>query len=164
VLGLTFAATHVKLVAASKPVPVPPVPDKPTEIQPVSIVASEDFGANEFANSLAVYTVPAGKRLVIQYVSGEAGLPAGQAITRQIVGVSDPSQPLNDLSDVFLPTSSSVPCTGGCGGDQALVINQAVTLYAEAGQQINLSVARNGSTGTGFVLMDVIGYLVDQSK
>ncbi len=51
---------------------------------PVQVMGNCDMSGNVVACNAVLYTVPAGKRLVIQYASMEAALPVGQTARMSI--------------------------------------------------------------------------------
>lgn len=94
-------------------------------------------------------TVPVGKRLVIEYVSGN-----GQALAGQPLHVSLTVPGVNANYD-FLPSK-----WGGDGTTDFFVLSQATRLYADSGA-IAVCVERIGTMGTATFRVALAGYLVD---
>ena len=89
--------------------------------------------------------VPAGKRLVIEYVSVRASLPVGQRIvSASVVGN-------------FFP----VTFQGSNGISDTSVGGQLVRAYADAGGTPTVFLIRSSSIGTGVAIASISGYLID---
>lgn len=100
-----------------------------------------------------IYTVPAGKRLVIEFASMNANLPAGQ--TAQLaIQTSAGGETVNHH---FPLTPPAVPFQG----QGAAAAGQQVRLYADAGTVVTVQGTRNIATGTAFFNFSISGYLVD---
>src|SRR5262249_3408777 len=85
--------------------------------QPVTMGDVEHFvNGGQFSGSDLIYTVPEGKRLVVQYFSAEAFVPPGQAIVRQLVQIEDPNRPGFSIAALFFQPPAGVPCGGTCIG------------------------------------------------
>jgi hypothetical protein len=126
------------------PLPVRDV-DNPAR-QPVSATAncSESTGTNCEAT---IYSVPAGKRLVIEYVSFQARVPFGQVAYMSITG--GPYFP-------FSQPAVSFP------GANVVRFAEQVRLYSEPGTTLVVQGERTGSglSSTNFSFF-ISGYLVD---
>jgi hypothetical protein len=105
-----------------------------------------------------MYTVPAGKRLVIEFVSVRTFvLPPGQKLFVE-VGVSD-GQTTYDIN--LAPTLVGTFTVGnGVQGDHS-AISQQTRLYANAGDTVRAFVQKNDDVGAGQATITVMGYLVD---
>jgi hypothetical protein len=102
----------------------------------------------------AVFQVPAGKRLVIEYVSAMGNVPVGQRV--QFVNVntfSSGSLVFHYLRATEMGTSSATPGVG-------YIASEAVRFYADPGTQVRVAVNRNDGAGTGTFTIAVSGYLV----
>ena len=94
---------------------------------------------------LGAYTVPAGKRLVIQYIFGQASLPDGQRLSLGTINIF----PVHFTdSGMFL---------GELISDATIQVNY--TLLADT--RLDFPAFRSGSSGIGRVFMGFSGYLED---
>ena len=145
-----------------KTVKPPPVPRKPS-CTPVCEVNNPDkypFQANvdislpagtEGQNGFV--TVPAGKRLVIEYVSGQAFLPTGQkALFSVIVSLQ------GQATGTWHYLESTV--VGPFGSQDCFQCGRPVKLYADPGTTVMLRTDRNSPTGAGLSRMTLSGHLV----
>jgi hypothetical protein len=106
-----------------------------------------------------MYTVPAGKRLVIEFVSVRTFvLPPGQTFSVE-VGVSD-GQTTYDIN--LAPTLVGT-FTVGTGGNKVArsAISQQTRVYANAGDTIRAFAQKGDDVGAGQANITVMGYLVD---
>ncbi len=98
-------------------------------------------------------TVPAGKRLVIQYVSGQAFLPSGQkALFSVIVSLQGQS-----VGTTHYLESTAI---GPFGSQDCFQCGRMVQLYADAGNTVMLRTDRDSPTSTGLSRMSLSGHLV----
>ncbi len=99
-------------------------------------------------------TVPANKRLVIEYASGEAFMPTGQkclfSVITTIGGASTGTRHYLD-SDAL----------GKFGAPDYFRAGQVVRLYADPKTTVMLRADRDVATGTATARMSISGYLVD---
>lgn len=149
---------------ASKKKPPKPSPGKPkSPCTPVCEVNNGDkhpFQSNvqidlppstEGQNGFV--TVPAGKRLVIEYVSGQAFLPSGQkALFSVIVSLQGQS------TGTWHYLESTV--VGPFGSQDCFQCGRLVKLYADPGTTVMLRTDRDSPTGTGISRMTLSGHLV----
>ena len=101
------------------------------------------------------FIVPAGKRLVIEQVSGRFTAPAGQ--TLDLVVQTGPSEA--PATHYYLPVRQGplAPLSG-----DGFVLNQLSRQYAEPGSNVGVILQRRGGTdGEASGLMTFTGYLVD---
>ena len=100
------------------------------------------------------FTAPAGKTLVIEYVSGNCFVPSGQSCVLSIlteVGAAKTGTPFNLDTD-------NVGAFGG--GNDLWRAGQQVLLYAAGGTTVTLRVDRNASTGSAApIVMSLSGHL-----
>src|SRR5215471_14695913 len=83
-------AENVKIV--NTPLPTRDV-DNPAS-QPVQVEAGQAIG--QFTGQAVLFTVPAGKRLVVEHFSSEMGIATGTAVDRYLLSIADnPAQPGN---------------------------------------------------------------------
>ncbi|SRR6266496_3376713 len=135
--------------AASKPVPVT-VHEPPLE--PVQERVTVGLGAGESDEQVPVYTVPAGKRLIVEFVSANGALD-GDALVLAEVKVG---------SGLFVPRVT-LPLTRTRDFGPFAAAEQ-VTLYAEPGQTVFARFVHNpgGTENVSFVAhFTVVGHLVD---
>jgi hypothetical protein len=99
-------------------------------------------------------TVPTGKRLVIEYASGEAFIPTGQkclfSVITTIGGAPTGTRHYLD-SDAM----------GKFGAPDYFRAGQVVRLYADPKTTVMLRVDRDIATGDATARMSISGYLVD---
>ena len=127
--------------------------------QPVIRLADDvNVLVGETQASKQMYTVPAGKRLVIEFVSVRTFVDPGQKVFVE-VGVSD-GQTSYDIN--LAPTLVGKFPAGNSGlfGDRS-AISQQTRLYANAGDTVHAFVQKNDDTGAGQANINVTGYLVD---
>ncbi len=100
-------------------------------------------------------TVPAGKRLVIEFVTMTGQVPAGQHA--EIFEITTSTDPLGGVSHqlVINPQPDAVI------GDALFRSSQQVKLYANAGTQVNVLFRRSSSAGLATFGATISGYLVD---
>ncbi|MBV8201047.1 MAG: hypothetical protein JOZ15_10540 [Acidobacteria bacterium] len=104
-------------------------------------------GENGFVN------VPNGKRLVIEYVSGEAFLPKGQkALFSVITSLQGEATGISHYLD-----SDAI---GHFGAPDYFRAGQVVRLYADPGTIVMLRADRDLATGEGLARMSISGELV----
>jgi hypothetical protein len=145
---------------AKTPLPTRDV-DNPAR-QPIQVQAGQGIG--QFTGlPLVVYTVPPGKRLVVEHFSSELGTPTGTAIDRYILAVAnDPAQPSTASFVHFIPPAYHAPCGLCVAGSELWVASQPIRMYVDAGKALVASVSSSTSAGPNtFVFYSVSGYLVD---
>jgi hypothetical protein len=107
-----------------------------------------------------VYTVPTGKRLVIEYVASEFILNGASSTGRGLLSV-DVTNPGSFKTPHAIGTSSeAVPCTGT---QACLVISKVVRIYADPGARIGFTASGTQTLPPvlSFVSVIVNGHLVD---
>lgn len=171
-LALTLAAVLLPQAAQaqySSPVRVAnteaqPVPVKNLDHgarQPVYLHASVDFYDGSYyphtLPSANLYTVPANKRLVLEYFSADIPAMVGQRVRIGIITASAG----NPTALYFMPLGT--PIAFDPFGTQATAIaSNLIHIYCDAGSTVHLSVSRNapsGDTSNGEITLS--GYLVD---
>ncbi|MBZ5728289.1 MAG: hypothetical protein LAP87_25300 [Acidobacteriia bacterium] len=140
-----------KKVAATKCTPVCDV-DSPAR-QPFQ-AAVEIKLPNGTGGQNGFVVVPKGKRLVIEYASGEAFLPTGQkglfSVITSLAGQTTGTRHYLD-SDAL----------GKFGAPDYFRAGQVVRLYADQGTTVMLRADRDIATGDGLARMSISGHLVD---
>ena len=121
-------------------------------LQPFAKEVAGSFTANGVSAS-AMFTVPAGKRLVIETVSLLIFLPSGQNFDSVSIATSVGGQVVNySLFPGPIPQS---------GGASLYGITQPLKIYADAGTQVVATGLRAIASGDGTLNLVVSGYLVD---
>ena len=98
--------------------------------------------------------VPTHKRLVIEYVSGQAFLPSGQKALFSVI-VSLQGQPTG--TSHYLESTA----VGAFGGQDCFQCGRPVRLYADGGTTVMLRTDRDAPSGTGIARMTLSGHLID---
>jgi hypothetical protein len=111
---------------------------------PIQIRGNGDMPGNVVAFEIPIYTVPAGKRLVIEYASMEATLPVGQTV-RMCIQILKGSPPGIDWVNHFLPMSA--PAMAGLFTVHSTSVGQMVRAYADEGNVVRIVAQRNDGTG-----------------
>jgi hypothetical protein len=109
-----------------------------------------------FSGGSATFTVPAGKRLVIEYVSFNIPLTNGQSV----LGVSVEVENSNANQ---IPIGHEIPVLYTVADSTLLrsIGASATRLYADPGSTVRIRAARSGSTGQDIAPVNVSGYFVD---
>lgn len=136
----------------NSPLPVRDV-DNPAR-QPVQAHASCD-GTGATGCSTSIFVVPPGKRLVIEYASMQAGIPAGQVALFEIQTIAGGAS-----GSVEHSFPLSAPSVSGFGGGLTAV-GQQVRVYADPGITVNVSGRRNIVAGDARFSFSISGHLVD---
>jgi hypothetical protein len=149
---------------ASNPVAVQPVPAR--QAVPLACVANFDSGSDSgqctfFDSTFNTYTVPAGKRLVIDSESGSCNVPAGQR-------VQDPSINLNVLnaagffsSFVGFSQNYEGSRSGGAGTNDLYHLAGDGLAYVDPGKTLSFGAGRNATDGEGSCAINVQAHLED---
>jgi hypothetical protein len=127
-------------------------------------------GGTEDTCTNALFQVPTGKRLVLEYASVKACLTAGQVAVPLIsinpsscqVGTSCGVSRLYymNMTPAAVATDAATVCPAS--GDGITSVGQSVRIYADAGEVVVVGALRNkGETGSGGYLFGLSGYLVD---
>ena len=139
------------------PVPVS-VANTPLATRPVDIATPAQPFAKRmdltFVGGIAKqsFTVPANKRLVLTYVSTNCGIAPGAK------AFFDLSTTVNGQEvEAHLPL---VP-QGTIFGDDIFALSCPVTVYADSGSKVDVSVLDSDTAGTGGLIVGLYGYYVD---
>ena len=136
-----------------------PVPVKQVAIAPVQLMRFATFNSgSQFSDTLTLYTVPAGKILVIDQVSIAANLfDTGQSLTHVLVQTT--------FGDFIPYTLSIQPVDEGTFASTGAHVFRATvqtTAYAGPGTQVTATGTRNGPAGTTDSLgIGFSGHLID---
>ena len=142
----------------SRPVPVREVGDparQAVQVQSACVIAS--FQPFLGCTPADHYTVPAGKRLVIEYASLKAFLPPGQAAVMGIETILN-----NEPVKHSLPQTPAVVTTNPLLGDGSLNVvttGQQMRIYGDG--SVTVKAERTGDTGSATFIFTISGYLVD---
>ncbi len=98
--------------------------------------------------------VPSGKRLVIEYASGEAFVPTGQKALLSVITSLHGQQ---TGTRHYLQTTTA----GSFGAPDYFSAGQVVRLYADAGTTVMLRADRNNPTGSAIARLSISGELID---
>jgi hypothetical protein len=150
-------ATLVQVVnTASNPVPVQGVHAR----QAVQLNLSFSMNAGTTFNfetyqdgSFQPYTVPSGKRLVIELGSAFCNVPAGQTIIWPIVSSS--------IGSGFANVTFNQHFDGTDGTNSFYSLSLAGPLYADPATQVTVSWNRSGSSGQANCQFSATGHLED---
>jgi hypothetical protein len=123
-------------------------------LQPVSVNAVGTF-TNSSPINLDVFTVPAGKRFVLEDISGEADMTSGQRIGELVLRGSSSRHEVYAGPPVFIGTQF------GPSGSDVFEFARLARAYFEPGEDVTATAFELGSVSNGQVAIDVHGYLVD---
>ncbi len=138
-------------VATTSPVPVVNINDAR---QPYQLATnSTQNGTN--VSLVTIGTVPAGKRLVIEFVTMTGQVPPGQHV--EIFQITTVTDPIGGVTHDLLVN----PQPDAVIGDALFRASQQVKLYANAGSQVKVLFRRNSSAGLATFGATISGYLVD---
>jgi hypothetical protein len=116
-----------------------------TSRTPTEIDLSAGFSnGDSMASPLATYTVPSGKRLVLEYVSAFSGIQPGQHLLEC---------DLNNL--LFIPFIDG----GSDSATEYFSFSQTVKFAFNAGTVISIDATRSGTSNGGLVQVHGFGYL-----
>jgi hypothetical protein len=96
--------------------------------------------------------VPAGKRLVIEFMSAQVRIPTGQFVTGEFATT------VGGLSAVHYLAMTP---QGKFGGGDIFALSQPMEVSADPNTPVRIHMFRSDVTGQGFVQLSVSGYLVD---
>ena len=140
---------------SANPVPVTSADDPGR--QAFAFFKSDSFGPDEDSHHVS-FTVPAGKRLVIESVSVNGLVDTGTG--QKIVDAGVQAQVNGQLEDYimapqFTGTSSSA--------DDVYTVSQPTTIYADSGTDVLVFTARNTFNGGAIMNVSVQGHLINCS-
>jgi hypothetical protein len=127
-------------------------------LQPAEETEAFTVGPSTTGGGGTVYTVPAGKRLVIETATAIADLPTGQrASANLLINLAGATGRTGPGIGVFgIPMSLSFD-----SGTVALSMGSLGShMYADAGTTVDVSVARSDGAGSGTFTVAIAGYLV----
>ena len=109
-----------------------------------------------------IYTVPAGKRLVIEYASLGVCILPGQSATLNIATTTSGQSAnhyLNGTPPAAGPGTAAIGCNSG--PSSFVATGQQVKIYADAGTGVVVTGDRNSTDGSANFHFSISGYLVD---
>jgi len=170
--GMVFVLVAPHCVEAAKPSdvivvnePTEPVPtrdvDHPAR-RPVQKLAVAPTGTLPGPANFVLFTVPAGKRLVVEHFSSEVGILSTASVDRYVLGIETPSKPGVSIFNHFIAPSYHSPC-GTCGsGTELFVASQPIRMYVNGGDTLVVNITFSGAVGPdAFGFFAITGYLVD---
>ncbi len=157
---VTIGGTPGVTVANGPTQPVPTTNRVGPGFQPVSLQPPVTVSANtENGWNGNFYTVPAGKRLVIDYIGAACATPVGENVLGIVVEAMPSSGPATSLA---IAPAGSPTVYLDAPQLQAIMVSQKVEMFANAGDSITVGVFTNGGpSGASFANITVNGYLVD---
>lgn len=119
--------------------------------QPVQLNFAETIpaGSTQASFGTVIYTVPAGKRLVLEYFYGHAVAPAGQGVNVALL-FPDYYYPLQERSGIFADPGRSL-----------FQSNEPVRIYYDPGATVRILTYRNQTAGSASTNTRLNGHLVD---
>jgi hypothetical protein len=122
--------------------------------QPFQVSANSTQVGNN-VSTVTIATVPAGKRLVIEWVSMTGQVPPTQHA--EIMEISTIAGPFGGASHQFVIEEQPDAVIG----DALFRSNQSLRLYADPGTQVSALFRRNSGAGLATWNATISGYLVD---
>ena len=146
--------------ATSSPVPVRDMNDGIQPVQATGSCSSPAFTIG--CGPLTIYTVPPGKRLVIEYASMNACLLPGQTIELQIETELCSQFVTHNLPSVstVTPGAGVIACNAPSASTQ-VSSGEVVHLYADPGTPVLATGLRDSNTGLTSFSFSISGHLVD---
>jgi hypothetical protein len=140
---------------AAHPVPVTSADDSGR--QSFAFFKNDSFGSPEDSHNVS-FTVPDGKRLVIESVSINVGVDSGSG--QKIVLTAVQAVTNGHLEDyIMAPTFSGTSTSGR----DLYTVSQPTTIYADGGTEVHVFATRNTFTGGAIMNASVQGHLIDCS-
>jgi hypothetical protein len=159
VVGTTSVSGPV--VVGNTPANAIPVKEvSPPVLQPF-VHSFSDLGFNsgeDRSESKRAFTVPAGKRLVLEDISIGANLGTGQRVEIDLIRIGTGGEYNRHGIAVFYQVS--LPSISGPGID-FLAGGRPIRLYLEPGEQLTVTAARDSTALGAFIDVFVYGYFVD---
>jgi hypothetical protein len=103
--------------------------------------------APSFRTNFPVFTVPNGKRLVVDFVSAEGIAPTGQTVTAFVLAVRDrpgDEHAIFSFAHVIGPTSHG---PGAAAGQDLFIASQQMELFVDPGKELIVNVESNCPQG-----------------
>jgi hypothetical protein len=124
----------------------------PAALGPVARTDQADFSSTNRVETGTIYTVPAGKRLVIEVVSGRAVVASGTKVrSTMVTRVASGS-----MNTHLTWTLQSVE-----GTHQIFALTHPIRLYADAGTKVDITTTRSTLANSGGITYSFSGYLIN---
>ena len=142
------AGGPIAVSVANTPLPVSSADSRDKQV--VQLTQNMSFPAGQAVATVSVYTVPTGKRLVINGVSAynSSAYPDAYSVTYGVSGGSQPGFVVRTFN--VLPDAARLE-TGG----------STLPLYADSGGEVLVQVSRNDPGSKRPFIVTLTGYLVD---
>ena len=152
VFCLALLSATVGALAAGRAASADPAPQGADDAkQPFQKMLVATLDGSEF-NETVSFTVPAGKRLVIETVSANAAMPTGQ---KAIINVATVGGGQNGRAWLALAEQGNV------SGLDRYAVAQSLRMYADPLTTVAFQVVRSGAASTASFNFSVAGYYVD---
>ena len=152
--ALTTVAHDATLTGNGTPASPLSVVPSASLMEPVGASVNVSFPEGGADDTEVIYVVPSGKRLIIEQVSADCLLTAGQ----KVLGLAIHSQPSG--SHLVLPVFTG--STSGVSATSFYSATHLMRLYAHSGSQVSVSARRDSPTGSGGCNFSLSGVLVTE--
>ncbi|MGB0036707.1 MAG: hypothetical protein WBP79_14645 [Candidatus Acidiferrales bacterium] len=117
-------------------------------------------GSNEgFQDSI---TVPAGKRLVVEFVSGEIFLPTNQQPRIEICTLANSGFTDHATHHILATLQQPISFLPATGNDTSTwVFSQSTEIYADPGTSLTMEVLKNSNSGAASFFLTISGHFVN---
>ena len=139
----------------ANPVPVMNV-GATSALQPFQTDSNATQGPGSNVSTITLATVPAGKTLVIEFVTATGQVPPGQHV--ELMEIISVAPPFGGASHQLLIN----PQPDAVIGDALFRSSQTVKIYAQSGSTVQSILRRSSSTGNATFGVSISGYLVDE--
>lgn len=119
--------------------------------QPYQRLLVMPLDPGKFSESVS-FTVPVGKRLVVEQASASASMPTGQKVT---VNVATTGGGLNGRAWLALAAQ------GAISGSDRYAAAEPLRMYADSGTAVTFQAARSDASATASLNFSIAGYLVE---
>ncbi|HWC98429.1 MAG TPA: hypothetical protein VG456_16835 [Candidatus Sulfopaludibacter sp.] len=136
-----------------------PAPVTQSVTQPVQINMSAT--ASGGYTNIVMYTVPAGKRLVVEHFSSEAAIASTATIQRYALATTTNPQGSSNFVH-FVSPGTVLVCSACYTGQSETIASQPIRMYVEPGQYLVANASYNGAVGpNAFIAFAISGYLIN---
>lgn len=154
--ALTTVAHDATLTGEGTPVSPLSVLQSQALIEPIGANISVSIPSGSTNASATIYTVPTGKRLVIEHVSATCAMPAGQSVSTFEI-LAKPTANSIAVGLRLVPVFS-----GDFSGFRLFNASTPMKLYGHSATLINVTAGRGGDTaGEATCAFNISGFLVD---
>lgn len=150
-LSVAVAALTASRAAATVAAPARTAQGADDAKQPYQRVLLMSLDPGEFSDSVS-FSVPAGKRFVVEQASVNASMPTGQRVT---VNLATTGGGLGGRAWFALAAQ------GAISGFDRHTTTQPLRMYADPATSVTFQAARSDGTSTASLNLSVGGYLVD---